>query len=220
MNTVFAGKEAEAILSLLTLVMSLLTIIATNANASRINRNNMKLQKEQFEKSMNEQSRQFKLELDNQNISTKQNLKMGNRFNRISIMPYFILCDEKRIINKGEKLEFELEFVNKGNGTSIETYLRSDNLCIFEEKAYKLLYYQQKPLSLWVVEKGEKTSVRIATNKIISSAQKVVFTLEFKDMMMRKYEQRFRFFYEISSDDKIAIQGLNEPICIEDIEYK
>ena len=94
----FGDAVIATFTAVISIVVTLLTVLISNANARRINKRNLALSEEQFRISLDEQRKQFEAELQNQKAMFEQNKRDDNERNRIGVMPYFQLNENMRII--------------------------------------------------------------------------------------------------------------------------
>ena len=121
-------------------------------------------------------------------------------------------------MNNNGELNFPIELINVGNGTSIGVQLMIEQRIVYSESLCQIDYYQIEPMSANVVQTGNKVSTVIKCN-FVKGAHEVELKLQFEDMMERQYIQKFHFLYAYEHDNGIMIQHYFSPECVKDYYY-
>lgn len=215
--------QKDLFIAIITMLVSLITLIITNFVTWRNSYKTIKVAKEQFEKDMKEkhlqaeeQKRQYEEQLTTQREIYDKIIKRQNLIDRVGIMPYFELDTNLQIVYEEGILKFPIRLANVGNGTAIRTYIKIQNLIVYDDDSFDIKYYQCKPMSTLIVRCNEYTETMIKC-EYKKGPYEVQFTLCYEDMMQRQYEQRYSFYYEYDRGTDVSLEKHFEPECIKDI---
>lgn len=211
-------EMADLLIALFSAIVTALTVVFSSIITIIINKKNIKESQEQFEQSITLQMEQFDESIQFQKDIFIQNVVNDNEKNRISIMPYFELKSEVSINRVNNEIEIPLAFTNVGNGVAVDIQLVNEDLEVYKDEELDVSYKQCNPMNRNVIKIGENVETGIKC-KYSDNSCKVVFCLQYEDMMQRKYIQEFEFFYCIKIDKKIYIQHYFKPVCVKDYEY-
>lgn len=170
----------------------------------------LKEQKIQFEEQMKQQSKQYE---DNRNFDLKKN--------QVECLP-IILLKEDIMIEKSSKnsLKFYLKLINRGSGSAYACHpIADDMLCIYTDKLDTDLKYHQMEPGADLLNFGDSVNITICSSKLPNELpHDVFFTIEYYDLMGRKYNQEYRFIYNFPKYDKATRIGNYLWNCVEDID--
>ena len=185
---------------LTSLIAIIVTIKNSNKNQERIN----KIQNENFKISLEEQQRLF-----------ESNKKFEDFRNASSIMPYFKLSDDIKIecrnIMDSKILDFKMKLSNIGNGTAINVNLlikeENNNIVVYETKYadINLVYSYNNFMFDNIVRCNESTEFGICCD-YHNYSTRVFIKVKFEDMMRRRYDQEFSFYYEYDNYENKAFR--------------
>lgn len=207
--------QKDLFVAVITLIMSLFTIFIT----LRINNRNIKIAKQQFDITMEEQKKQFNEQIYIQKQIFEKTVKRENWKDRVSIMPYFELDETVKVFYENGMLKFPIKLTNIGNGTAIGTYLEIKNRVAYEDDCFDIKYYQCEPMSTPVV-RCDKCTETMIKSEYKEGPYEVCLTLLYEDMMQRQYKQEFSFYYEYDRKDNILVQRHQAPECIKDYIFE
>jgi len=187
-------------------------MILTLKSLKKQHKENIKLQKLQFEKEM-------EITVSNHNKLNKINEERS----RIAIMPYFKLIDDIQITRQNDSLVFPLVIKNVGSGTAVEVRIvfdkhkhnSNDYPFISNGPDIIRLYYYSNYLFDNIVQENDKTPFEfilgikdIKTGRDINYLEEmdnektlyylldeVSFSIRFRDVKQNLYEQSFWFQY-------------------------
>ncbi|MBP3617362.1 MAG: hypothetical protein J6J38_04920 [Lachnospiraceae bacterium] len=215
----FGDAVIAAFTTLMSILVTVLTVLITNANTRRINKKNLAVSEEQFKISLDEQRKQFEEELQNQQVFFERNRKSDNERNRISMMPYFQFDESMKIIAKDGKLEFRPCFTNFGNGTAFVRGLKMDDDLTVYKDAKGTVYTASGPMKNHFVQVKHSTTT-VFECECAEGANRVVLQLWYEDLMQREYIHRFEFLYDMRFGGEISVLRYYNPECIKDFFEK
>jgi len=212
----FGDAVIATFTAVISIMVTLLTVLISNVNTRRINKKNLAISEEQFRISLAEQRKQFEIELQNQKAMFEQNKRDDNERNRISVMPYFQLNENMRIIVKEGKLEFRPCFTNFGNGTALVRGLKMDDGKVVYKAVNGIVYTAREPM------KNHFVQVRCTTTTVFEcectdGANRVVLHLWYEDLMQREYIHKFEFLYDMRFGDEVSVVRYYAPECIKEL---
>ena len=212
----FGDAVIATFTAVISIVVTLLTVLISNANARRINKRNLALSEEQFRISLDEQRKQFEAELQNQKAMFEQNKRDDNERNRIGVMPYFQLNENMRIIVKDGNLEFHPCFTNFGNGTAFVRGLKMDDDLTVYKDVKGIAYTARGPMKNHFVQVN-CTTTTVFECECVEGANRVVLQLWYEDLMQREYIHQFEFLYDIRIGNEVSVVRYHDPKCIKDL---
>ena len=187
-------------------LVSLVILWITIRNQNKSQKESLTLLKDQFEKT-----------LEQKENTDSIFLKSKHKMDLISIMPYFRLEGEAQIKEKEKYLRFRLVLKNIGNGIALNVKVVHKSKIIEKlgvtvpqsvvaetspESVIENNYIYSDVLSNNVIQKGEKTDFEIVldTEDIydygeLGVADQVFFYIQFQDLWLNEYTQKFYFDY-------------------------
>ena len=187
-------------------LVSLVILWITIRNQNKSQKESLTLLKDQFEKT-----------LEQKENTDSIFLKSKHKMDLISIMPYFRLEGEAQIKEKEKYLRFRLVLKNIGNGIALNVKVVHKSKIIEKlgvtvpqsvvaetspESVIENNFIYSDVLSNNVIQKGEKTDFEIVldTEDIydygeLGVADQVFFYIQFQDLWLNEYTQKFYFDY-------------------------
>ena len=187
-------------------LVSLVILWITIRNQNKSQKESLTILKDQFEKT-----------LEQKENTDSIFLKSKHKMDLISIMPYFRLEGEAQIKEKEKYLRFRLVLKNIGNGIALNVKVVHKSKIIEKlgvtvpqsvvaetspESVIENNYIYSDVLSNNVIQKGEKTDFEIVldTEDIydygeLGVADQVFFYIQFQDLWLNEYTQKFYFDY-------------------------
>ena len=187
-------------------LVSLVILWITIRNQNKSQKESLTLLKDQFEKT-----------LEQKENTDSIFLKSKHKMDLISIMPYFRLEGEAQIKEKEKYLRFRLVLKNIGDGIALNVKVVHKSKIIEKlgvtvpqsvvaetspESVIENNYIYSDVLSNNVIQKGEKTDFEIVldTEDIydygeLGVADQVFFYIQFQDLWLNEYTQKFYFDY-------------------------
>lgn len=197
-------------------VISVLSVIVTIIIAFyTINRNNKNVYKQ-----LEQQQQNFQEQLEENRNNHTENKNIELKKNQLEFLP---IIDIKKFIytSDGKKATFKFNLNNIGKGTALNCYLNTDsNLVVYNDSIDEGLQYIQSSPGKFILNVNDSFETSFSTNRLPNkSAHKVCFSITYKDLMGRIYNQPYEFFYDGIKMVPV-ITNKYEWTCIKDIEFK
>lgn len=157
-------------------------------------------QEKSTQRQLDEQRREFQLNLEQSEAQHEQALLIQSESARIARMPYFNFHGSVVVEQRNGCYTFGVTLDNKGNGTAVDVNLlfqEKEQGCILYVQDYnrqRITYRQTAPCSNNIARSGDQISFEILQDTSEAKVTKAIpgevfFYIAFKDMMCQKYKQ-------------------------------
>ena len=197
-------------------IISVLSVIVTIIIAFyTIRKNNKNVNKQLAQQQQNFQEQ---LEANRNNHTENKNIEL--RKNQLDFLP-IIDIEDPICTSDGKKATFKFTLKNIGKGAALNCYLNTDNnLVVYNDSIDEGLQYIQSSPGKFMLNVNDSFETSFSTNRLPNkSAHKVCFSITYKDLMGRIYNQSYEFFYDGIKWIHV-IRNKHEWTCIKDIEFK
>lgn len=187
-----------------------------------VGRNNLKNEKKRQIQYINECNKQQQDKLD-KFLREERKASYKKVFNQGFIKPYFVLKQNGEInrIDKGYIFSFSLR--NIGMASAVDVQLIQENNKDFFECGIKGAYHNIHDYfdKNYATKEEEICFSVIATRIDEETPYEVEFQIIFKDILGRRYKQKFRFLYKYNIMKTISKKlFIGNVMCVEDVAIK